>query len=390
MAQIYVEFKQLKSASQDVKKVSKNIKKIQSDFIKRVNQLDWEVRSRENLINRANKLSGELERYSNTVNSYSLFLDSAYEQYNKLDRIPQWELIYAGTKPIDHTVTDNRGPKLGIDPKNLAMQLIDYIKNREKIRDRAFKEVKNILKFLDKAGDIESAGILKDIISYIEKTYGFFTGEKKGWSGAADYCGLFDSSVGLWKGFYDLAAGTLTEAQKKGIKTGLFSKKGETAVAGLNLAGDTFGFLEAIFEANSKFGENDIYNNAANYLESGDELFKVGKDIYGIAKTKVKPGASYLYEATVSGVVDATAQTVRSIGKYSADGKWDSNDTAATGVDMSVAGLYGIVDSLSFGHADFIFHTDNPQDIADGLKGWAEDTGTKIGHFIVDMKKKFK
>ena len=48
-------------------------------------------------------------------------------------------------------------------------------------------------------------------------------------------------------------------------------------------------------------------------------------------------------------------QGFKSHERYYADGKWDLGDTGATGIDISIAGLYGLTHSLTFGLDDKIF-----------------------------------
>ena len=45
----------------------------------------------------------------------------------------------------------------------------------------------------------------------------------------------------------------------------------------------------------------------------------------------------------------------RSHEKYYADGQWDIGDTGATGIDVSMTGLYGLSHNLTLGADDWIF-----------------------------------
>lgn len=69
----------------------------------------------------------------------------------------------------------------------------------------------------DKWGDVDEAGVLEDVISYFESFTTFFSGDKKGLTGASDWCNLADSSIGVWTGLYDYFCDMY-----KGLKIGFF------------------------------------------------------------------------------------------------------------------------------------------------------------------------
>src|SRR5699024_12044181 len=65
-----------------------------------------------------------------------------------------------------------------------------------------FDLVKVVDKLLDKM-KVTGGGLIGDVTDYFKSFMEFFTGDKSGLSGFADWANLADDSVGLWKGLYD-------------------------------------------------------------------------------------------------------------------------------------------------------------------------------------------
>jgi len=75
----------MKQIGSSCKAVSSSVSNIRSDFWHTVSQLDWDVKYQSNINSTAERLSQKLDAYSQALKSYQSFLDSAYDQYIKLD-----------------------------------------------------------------------------------------------------------------------------------------------------------------------------------------------------------------------------------------------------------------------------------------------------------------
>lgn len=105
-----------------------------------------------------------------------------------------------------------------------------------------------------------------------------------------------------------------------------------------------------------------------------------------------------IYTAIVNAGVRSISQGFCSVEKYSADGQWDIGDTVATGINISMAGIYGISHSLTFGLDDLIFGvidsatggngtTDMSyfEKAAEGYKILANKCGEAIGNWWIGL-----
>lgn len=211
--------------------------------------------------------------------------------------------------------------------------------------------------------DNKEAGTLKKVISYLESFKKFFTGDKKGFTGASNWCSLTKSSVSMWSGLYDYFANMY-----KGMKefnAGFFGKNAQKNVKVLELAGGFFGLLSSFLSANDKFNEKEWQDKVADYIDCGKDIVSIYdakyaldhiNDTKSLINCKAGPwNALSLYEAVINSGIGVVSQAVRSYKKYFEDGKWSIEDTGAAGVDISMAGLYEIGHKLSFGLDDIIY-----------------------------------
>lgn len=229
-------------------------------------------------------------------------------------------------------------------------------------------------------GDEESS-MMATGMGYLKDLFGFYTGDKKGWSGLADLCDLGKSSSDLWTALY-----------KKMDIGGLLEGRWGTKVAGLGIAASSVGLLGKIAEAIC--GDNSTgWNITANIFDAGSGIFDVGQSIYEFKNfAKLAESSQGLWTsagqwATLGETVTSTlSQAFKSIGKYSADGKWDLGDTAATGIDSAITGLEKLISGVTFGTISAkTFGTDTDQ-MSDAVKNWAGNTGKSAGDYIVNNK----
>lgn len=220
--------------------------------------------------------------------------------------------------------------------------------------------VKLLLKGSDEWGNIGEAGILENMISYIEDYSAFFTGDKKGLTGASDWMNLADSSVGVWKEIYDYYYDMY-----EGVKTGFFGEVAKKNVKILGLSADFLGLTSSFLSASNGLDEKKWQSIVGDYIDCGKDIFLVAKsgyelkhigDVKSLANIKAGPWSALdVYGAVINAGIQTVSQGFRSHEKYSADGQWDMGDTGATGIDISMAGVYGLSHSLTLGLDDLVF-----------------------------------
>lgn len=245
-------------------------------------------------------------------------------------------------------------------------------------------------------GNDEEAGVFEKVISYAQAFADFFTGDKKGLTGASELCSLGDASIGVWKGLYDYYC-----SMYKDLEKGFFGKAAQRRVQMLGLTGSILGLISSITEARVGLNEKSWQNKTADYVDCCKDGVPVISSIYklkhigdvkSLAKDKWGPwSALNIYEAIGDAVVRAVSQGFRSYEKYAADGVWDMGDTGAMGIDISMAGLYGLSHKLTLGFDDVIFRaidmatggngTDDMSYFEKAAEGWkilAKEAGKKI------------
>ena len=326
--------------------------------------------------------------------------------------------------------------------------------------------LKSVFKTGGKAGSKESAAVSK-AFSYYKSFLDFYMGDKEGWTGAKDLADLADKSCGLWKAFYDylddfykgsngifnedlvknydefrnlffngedIIPDFIENASEKG-KWGMFSKSFAKKAEGVGIVGSIFGVISSLCGAGDTISSSnekgfattageiigeldsgvDLWGSVLEYIHVNDEAINITtKGANGIYSPLS------FYTAIVKGGISTVSQAFKSVGKYSADGKYDLTDAANTGVEASVHGLGSMIDSLTFGLGKYIasgmtlgfispdeFTADNisaklengSADLGEAL-AWGYDdliikatTGTKAGEYIQndpELKKKFR
>lgn len=326
MGKIRVNTDALEQQKQQMEQITKMIHSVSSDISSVNRNLSWKIASR-------SQIKGMLKNYA----SYT----STLEQKNK---------------------------KLSKILHNAAKQ---YQKTEKKLEDAEVKEIKtqddDILKIIKDLlsgdsyfGGNDEAGIAKDIIEYLEKLVAFLNGDKLGFTGAGDWCSLADASFNVWKGLYDWYCEIYKDAPE-----GFFSDIVQKRVKCVGLASAFVALIGASFSASDGLDQKEWQSIVADYLGCGKELVSVigagyevknFEQLKSLADLKAGPWTpAAVYEAVAKSVIASIEQGFRSHEKYSADGVWDVGDTGATGIDISMAGLYGFCDSLTGGLDNIVF-----------------------------------
>lgn len=407
MPRVYVEFAGLKEAGNDCKAVSVKIDSIQSDFQRTIRQLDWDVKYEADINNTANQIARKLERYSQTLKDYQHFLENAYDEYSKLEKTKSFD-----TKPLLEVVPidyDKLRP-LGPTDNSWRDRMEEYIRENIKKIAEDLKEdmdfltdIKSLFKAADKWGDIDEAGIFEDVISYISDFWDFFTGDKKGLTGASDWMDLADSSISVWKGVYDYFQDTYKE-----METGFFGKIAKKNVAIAGVSAGFLGLLSSVMSASDGLDKKNWQSIVADYVDCGKDVLSVigsGYKLKHINDVKsladIKAGlwsALSIYTAIGEAGIKVVSEGFRSHEEYYADGQWSAEDTGATGIDVAMAGIYGISHSLTLGLDDLIFGLVDRasggngtsemsyfEKAAEGYKILANRCGEAIGNWWLDL-----
>lgn len=404
MPRIYVEFSGLDQIGSRCKTVASRVDTIQSNFQRTVRQLDWDIRFESNINSTATQIAKTLEQYSRTLETYQRFIEDAHNEYVKLDEYKKTNLIdYISSIRVDPNVAVILGP--GGNPfANWKDRISEIVFDTDEEKD-LLSTVKTLLRGTDKWGDVDEAGVLEDVISYFESFTTFFSGDKKGLTGASDWCNLTDSSIGVWTGLYDYFCDMY-----KGLKTGFFGDVAQKNVKVLGLSAGFLGLTASILSASNGLDNKQWQSIVADYVDCGKDMLSVIKsgyalkhigDVKSLSEVKAGPwSALNIYSAIGEAGIQSISQGFRSHEKYYADGQWDMGDTGATGIDISMAGIYGISHSLTLGFDDLIFGAiDNAtggngtadmsyfEKAAEGYKILANKCGEAIGNWWIGLTK---
>lgn len=239
--------------------------------------------------------------------------------------------------------------------------------------------IKPFLSLADKK-KISEAGLANANLSYVASLYNFYTGDKRGLTGAADLFDLSDKSIGLWTEWYDYIKGK------------------DTLSGGLGIAGSSFGLVSSALEVADKINSGNLGpagvtgeviglgDNALGIWESIEKLKHIGDTTPNFTDSGGLYSPLTLWSTFGKTAVATVSQTFKSIDKYSADGKWDLGDTGRTGTELGVAGLYKMLDSLSFGGLSALGNVTGftPENISRDIENMADGIGKAAGNYIVN------
>lgn len=337
----------------------------------------------------------EILKAAKTMDSLFHSLNSIISKYIETEkRISECEFgtITSGNIMEPSSGTSDPAPTSG---------LVSDIENLKK----EIEKLKKILKGLAKGTDSSEVKVLEKILTYFESLLNFFLGDKKGLTGASDLCSLTDSSINLWQKLYDYY-----QKQYNNMENGLFGKIAQRDVKIVGLVSGFFAFTASILSASSGLSDKEWQDIVADYVKSGKDIVTIIESGYSLkhlsdaqSLSKIKAGpwsALDIYTALGYSAVQMLSQGIRSYGKYSSDGQWTAYDTGATGIDVAMAGIYGLAHKLTGGWDDLIYemvenltggnkHPDMgyAQQAAEGYKIMANTIGTALGNWWNNLKK---
>ena len=375
MPRIYVDFSGILQIEKDCKTVSTGVSNIKSDFKRTIRHLDWDVKYQSDINKTASQLAKKLDGYESTLKSYKSFMGDVYKQYRKLDHDKFNENI--------------------LDIESIAGAIAGDSNSEDEIDKRFSSLIKSILKWKDKTKSDSTAGITKDGLSYLESLYKFLHGDMSGLTAAENWCDLCGNSMGLWKGFYGYLKKFYNETGN------VFSIANQKKVAGLGIFASFVGWGVDIFGAVDTIKNTEDMGAAGKIGEiigTGDNAINIWEGIENLRHVGEKTSSGIysplsLYTTIAKGYLSAASQGFSSFEEHSSDGKWDMGDTAATGVESSVAGLYSMISSLTFGLVSEGTTGISAGDVSHTLENAAGDIGTRAGEYIMsdpDLHQRYK
>lgn len=389
MARIYVQFAGLQTMADNMRSIAKEVDKIKFDFMVTINNLDWEIKYASDINNTANRIEKKIENHQISLKKYASFIEDSGARYIKLNEYDKEINNYekSESKSPSQDENDDKVP--------------EWVKKLLPFRDE--KEYENFLNYLKIIGSNE-AGILRSAVSYFNDLFKFFSGDKKGLTGARDWFDLASSSASVWKYTYEYFCKTYN-----GLTTGFFGEVAQKNVKILGVSAGVLDLISSVISGFENFDEKKLQTKIADFLDSGKSVFSIYKAGYELKNfkdvksliTKNGPWSPLdVYGAVVNSGVDTVSQALRSHEKYSADGVWDAKDTGATGVDASIAGIYSISHSLTLGLDDLIFAAVDKasggngtsemsyvEKAAEGYKMLAEKIGQQVGSWWSNLTK---
>ena len=150
-----------------------------------------------------------------------------------------------------------------------------------------------------------------------------------------------------------------------GVKSGFFGDIAQKNVKILGLSSGFLGLTASVLSASQGLNEKQWKSVVADYVDCGKDVLSVISSAYSLkhigdvkSLTEIKVGpwnALNIYSATGESIIQSISQGFRSVEKYNSDGQWNLGDTGATGIDISIAGIYGISHKLTWGLDDLVF-----------------------------------
>lgn len=86
MTRIYVKYSSLTEIGNECKNIASNIDKISNDFNRTIKRLDWDVRAKDNIEAKAERLVHKLNEYEKLLKKYQRVINFAYDKYEKVDQ----------------------------------------------------------------------------------------------------------------------------------------------------------------------------------------------------------------------------------------------------------------------------------------------------------------
>ena len=202
---------------------------------------------------------------------------------NMAKRLDEIAILYQRTESKVAENSDLNKKGIRIDGYKDSETKADYTNKIEQIINETNEEdnfvdlIKKILKGQKKFGNDSEAGVLAEIISYFEDAKKFFTGDKKGITGASDLCKLADSSLSVWTQLYEYFGDKF-----QGLEKGFFGDIARKKVKVLSLSAGVLGLTSSLLSASKNLDEKKWQSIVADYVDCGKDIFSVIKSGYSL------------------------------------------------------------------------------------------------------------
>lgn len=375
MARIYIESAKARTALSQQEALERALQALSKDVGGIRRGLNYKIAGRETIDARLRDAINQVNKEVNSTKALRMGLEQIIVRYEQAENSNTDRVV------AEKTSAQNRD--------SISQDQSTKTDKNDDLDNQILALIKAILSWADKTKTSDKAGLGKSGFSYIESLVDFFTGDKRGLTGAEDLFDLGDKSIGLWTEFYDYLKGFYNGAGNT------FSITNQRYVAGLGITGGIFELIS------SACGIADTISNTENIgpariigevLGGGDSVVDIWS---GVEKLKHVGDASTsggiysplsFYSTIAKSYIAAFSQGFKSYDKYAADGVWDLDDTGKTGVEFAVAGLYSMINSLSFGLSDQIADASgvSADSISESIENWASDVGKRAGNYILN------
>ncbi|MDO5138651.1 MAG: hypothetical protein Q4D71_09395, partial [Oscillospiraceae bacterium] len=251
------------------------------------------------------------------------------------------------------------------------------------------KEVKN-----HKTGS-SILGLGVNATRYLESLYNLYHGDRK--SLPANACDLTDSSCNVWNGIYNLVEQKNKDLFKyvdaAGEHSTPYGAKLSNISNSVSILGESAAWAGDILKIfDDEKNQTGADKNAA-LISSTSHGVEIATTIYDW-KSKADTAGLYtpakIYGTIAESYIETGSVAYKDIRKLYADGEWSVDDTTQTMLDSSTAGLYKMVETLSFGLVSEKTTGLSAQQVSDHLQAGAKKWGTDAGNRVVNDPVRYK
>lgn len=254
--------------------------------------------------------------------------------------------------------------------------------------------IKPYLTYQDKFNKNPFAGVEKSVVSYLESLIGFFSGDKRGGTGAKDLCDLTKASSGVWSSLYPFFK--QYDVTKTDSDIGEFARKWGNINGGVGVIGSVSSLIGAFFGACQTEGKSegefwaDIVNASGKSADVIKSLYE-WKNFDVVKEGGGRISAAGKYAILAKTTFSTISQTIKSVEEYSKDGTFDLGDMGSTCIDASVSGLYtmasGLISGLTLGFVSIDWAGVKPEDISGFIKEnvshYTDELGKRTGEYMI-------
>ena len=336
MPRIYVDFNALQQAGNSFKDISTKVEGLKGSISSTIRQLDWDVKCQNDIGKTGTALARNLEMYVKSLKSYYTFVNTAYNQYLKLE---QYKMGFdTGQKNTFSDVLEKIKNNI---PKDVVLTPVEaeVLKNSNELKNvKTIKETLNIMKNLFKNTELGSTfSKLHKLTQITGELISFY---KDSSLDANDRAKVIDLGHEL--------------------SSLLTNKDPEASSADYGFDSSIQNLTATIISSSDGMSNEEAVDFAENLVKT------VGRGVEAIFGDDPKARAIC---AVGIGAYLGGYQIGESIKAYSADGAWDLSDTVNTGIDFfativheSITEFTDGVNESAWNLVEIFSNNDNPFD----------------------------